>query len=419
MNEKGIIVGVNTPKLTNDIEYELLELRSLCESCDIEIMDTLVQNLPNENKVTYVGTGKIDEIKMMIDSYDADCVVFNDELSPSQISNLEKQLEITIYDRTYIILEIFKRRAKTKEASLQVEIARLKYLLPRLSGMRSGLSRQRGTGGGGAHGKGAGETQLELDRRHVLDRITAAKTNLSEITLVRKTQRLRRQNNNMKIVSLVGYTNSGKSTTLNTIMNYSLGLKKEVFEKDMLFATLETSTRLIKLENNHEFLLTDTIGFVEKLPHHLIEAFKSTLEEIVESDLILHVVDSSNPKFERQITTTNKVLEDLGVKDIPILYLFNKIDKVEDYLYIPNQYSDALRISAKSDINIKELLETIEHILYKDVFVKLKLPFSKGDIVNQLKTNYRVLSLEYLDNGIYIEAYVSETFLSTVIQYQL
>ena len=231
--EKGIIVGVNTSQTNNDkfIE-ELEELKNLCFACNIEIIDQVTQNRDYIDNRTYVGKGKIDEIKLCIQSLDAECVVFNDELLPSQISNLEKLLEITIYDRTFIILEIFKRRAQTREAQLQVEIASLNYLLPRLIGLRAGLSRQRGAGGGFAHGRGSGEKKLELDRRLTTDKIVGLKRELAELTQLRKQQRIKREKNDIPTVSLVGYTNSGKSSTLNAILKHSKGIRKEVFEKD-------------------------------------------------------------------------------------------------------------------------------------------------------------------------------------------
>ena len=334
--ERGIIVGVNTSKNEELFINEMQELKALCEACNIDIVEEVTQNLDEQNIKSYIGKGKLEELKIAINATDADVIICNDELSPSQISNLQNTLDVLVFDRTYVILEIFKRRAKTKEAILQVDIASLKYMLPRLSGLRSGFSRQRGAGGM-AHGKGKGETQLEIDRRNISSRISLLKKELADLTNNRQVQRQKRKDNNFKTVCLVGYTNSGKSTTLNRLLQYSKEIKKEVLEKDMLFATLETSTRKIKLENNCQFLVTDTVGFVNKLPHDLIEAFKSTLEEIKECDLILHVVDASNQNFEDQISATNQVLDSIGVKDIPILYVFNKIDKVDGYFYIPPQ----------------------------------------------------------------------------------
>jgi len=418
--EKAILVAVNLGKSENEFNDELLELENLCEACEIEVIDKLIQNRTSFNPATYVGKGKIEEIKVAIDSLDLEIVIINDELTPKQIINLEKELDIAIYDRTYIILEIFHRRANTKEAILQVELASQKYMLPRLIGLHKSLSRQRGSGGGFAHGRGAGETKLELDRRKVNDQIAAIKKELDGLTSFRKQQRIKRKKNQMKVVSLVGYTNSGKSSTLNGLLKYSVSIKKEVLEKDMLFATLETSTRLIKTEHNLQFLLTDTVGFVSKLPHQLVEAFKSTLEEITESDLIIHIVDGSNPSFDKQIATTNKVLDDLGVKDIPIIYAFNKVDLKEDYLFIPSSYENAIRISATKDINLDRLLTLIEDSLYNDYqSVSLKIPYTNATIINLIKENAIVISLDSDDEFYNIKAKVSDYLYEIVKEYQI
>lgn len=415
--EKGIIVGVNISKNEQLFINELKELKSLCEACNIEIVEEVTQNLDEQNIKSYIGKGKLEELKIAINATDADVIICNDELSPSQISNLQDILDVLVFDRTYVILEIFKRRAKTKEAILQVDVASLKYMLPRLSGLRSGFSRQRGAGGM-AHGKGKGETQLEIDRRNISSKISLLKKELADLTNNRQIQRKKRKDNNFKTVCLVGYTNSGKSTTLNRLLQYSKDIKKEVLEKDMLFATLETSTRKIKLENNCQFLVTDTVGFVNKLPHDLVEAFKSTLEEIKECDLILHVVDSSNEFFEDQINATNNVLESIGVKDIPILYVFNKIDKVDGYFYVPPQYENAIKISSKQDLNINNLLLEIQRLLFKPFkTTTFIIPYSKGEILNNLKENANVLSIDYQE-FIYIKASVNEYLYNLYSKYE-
>ena len=393
------------------------ELKSLCEACNIEIVEEVTQNLDEQNIKTYIGKGKIEELKIAINATDADVIICNDELSPSQISNLQKILDVLVFDRTYVILEIFKRRAKTREAILQVDIASLKYMLPRLSGLREGFSRQRGAGGM-AHGKGKGETQLEIDRRNIASRISFLKKELQELTNNRQIQRKKRKDNNFKTVCLVGYTNSGKSTTLNMLLQYSKDVKKEVFEKDMLFATLETSTRKIKLENNRQFLVTDTVGFVNKLPHDLVEAFKSTLEEIKECDLMIHVVDASNENFEDQIKSTNHVLDTIGVKDIPIIYAFNKIDKLDEYFYIPPTYENAIRISSKNNINIDNLLLEIQKTLFKTFkTTTFIIPYSKGEIINTLKEQADVLDINY-EEFIYVKASVNEHLYNLYKKYE-
>ena len=415
--EKGIIIGVNTSKNNIIFSNEMKELKSLCEACNIEIVEEVTQNLDEQNIKTYIGKGKIEELKIAINATDADVIICNDELSPSQISNLQKILDVLVFDRTYVILEIFKRRAKTREAILQVDIASLKYMLPRLSGLRDGFSRQRGAGGM-AHGKGKGETQLEIDRRNIASRISFLKKELQELTNNRQIQRKKRKDNNFKTVCLVGYTNSGKSTTLNMLLQYSKDVKKEVFEKDMLFATLETSTRKIKLENNRQFLVTDTVGFVNKLPHDLVEAFKSTLEEIKECDLMIHVVDASNENFEDQIKSTNHVLDTIGVKDIPIIYAFNKIDKLDEYFYIPPTYENAIRISSKNNINIDNLLLEIQKTLFKTFkTTTFIIPYSKGEIINTLKEQADVLDINY-EEFIYVKASVNEHLYNLYKKYE-
>lgn len=420
--EKGIIVGVNIQDDKNLFSEEIDELKNLCYACEIEVIDTITQNKTSFDKRTYVGKGKIEEIKIAIQSLDADCIIFNDELLPSQISNLEQALEITIYDRTFIILEIFKRRAKTKEAQLQVEIASLDYLLPRLTGLRSGLSRQRGTGGGFAHGRGSGEKKLELDKRLTTDKIVALRNELEELTKLRKQQRIRREKNDVKVVSLVGYTNSGKSSTLNAILKHSKDTSnndKEVLEKDMLFATLETSTRSITSNNDAHFLITDTVGFVNKLPHHLVESFKSTLEEIKESDLIIHVVDANNPHFESQIETTNKVLKELGVENIPLIYAFNKTDLVDGYFFIPQKYFPSITISAKNDINIERLINLITNDLFKEyTILSLSVPYANLSDLEIIKKNSIDYNITYDDNGAVFKGKVNNKINNIINKYK-
>ena len=416
--EKVIVVGVKINEVNIDeFNYEIEELKNLAEACEMEVVDSVFQNLEAFNNNTYVGSGKVEEIKTAIIAMDAEGVVFNDELTPSQVSTLQDALDTAIYDRTFLILEIFRRRAKTKEAQLQVELATLKYTLPRLAGLRKGLSRQRGSGGGFAHGRGAGETKLELDRRISGDKIASIKKELEELKFKRQEQRVKRKKNDMKVVSLVGYTNSGKSTTLNTILNYSKGVKKEVLQKDMLFATLETSTRSINNERG-QFLLTDTVGFVSKLPHQLVEAFKSTLEEVSESDLIIHVVDSSNENFEKQIEVTNEVLKELGTGNIPVIYAFNKLDKNTNYVYIPSNYEKAVRISAAKDININMLLDMVFDELYKDyIDVNIVLPYGKEKEFYDIMKNAVNMKTNYDDYGMNISCKINDNFYNRFKKY--
>ena len=337
--EKAIVVGINTG---NDIlfNYQFNETCSLCEALNIEVIDTVVQNLPHFNTATYLGKGKLEELKNLLDILNPNLIIFNDDLSPIQLRNITDYLECEVLDRTMLILEIFKIRAKTKEATLQVEIANLNYSLPRLVGLHNNLSRTGG-GGGGASGarRGSGETKLELDRRHIERKIIKAKAELDDIVKSRQTSRKSRNANGIKTVAFVGYTNAGKSSTINTLLSIYKDKDelKQVFVKNMLFATLETSTRAVKLPNNKEFLVTDTVGFVSKLPHYLVESFKSTLEEIKEASLIVHVIDSNSPYMDLQIETTNAVLKELGVKDIPIIYAYNKVDLLVNKMFISNK----------------------------------------------------------------------------------
>ena len=417
--QKALIVGVNTYDDQEKYDNEIEELKELAKACEVEVLDVVSQNRRFTDPNTYVGKGKIDEIKLAIDALDIEVVIFNDELLPSQISTLETLLDIQVFDRTYVILEIFKRRAKTKEAQLQVEIASLDYMLPRLAGLHQGLSRQRGTGGGFAHGRGAGETKLELDRRVTTDKIVQLRRELAELTKLRKEQRRLRDKNDVKVVSLVGYTNSGKSSTLNAIMKHSYGPQKEVLEKDMLFATLETSTRSINLKNGAHFLLTDTVGFVNKLPHHLVESFKSTLEEVKESDLIVHVVDSSNENFEAQIETTNKVLAELGVTDIPVIYAFNKVDKTGGYFFIPQKYYPSITTSAKTDENIDRLIDMITKTAFSDYKeYTLLIPYKDTKDLELIKQNSYDYEILYNDVGSIFKGKINNKVIKLIEKYK-
>ena len=405
---RAIVVGVNTGDniLFN---YQLSEIHNLCEGLNIEVVSDLVQNLVSINNATYIGKGKLEELVLASSELHVDLIVFNDELSPAQLKNITDIVDVEVMDRTMLILKIFELRAKTKEAALQVEIANLNYTLPRLAGKYNNLSR---TGGGASGGlgarRGSGETKLELDRRAISLRINKAKEELASITSVRKTNRKMRQSNNIKTVAFVGYTNAGKSSTINKLLELYGMVDKSVFVKDMLFATLETSTRNIKLPNNNEFLITDTVGFVSKLPHHLVESFKSTLEEITEADFIIHVVDASSPFLELQIQTTMEVLDSLGVENIPMLYAFNKIDKVTNIEFLPNSYQPSINISSIDNTGYDLLIKAIEETLFNDLKnIKILLPYNRGDLYSILKDNAEVISTEYTNDGMLIEVKVS------------
>jgi len=401
--EQAILVGLDINDDQN-FENSMKELANLAEACEVNVLATITQKKDAPTPNYFVGEGKVQEIKEAVQTLDADLVIFNEELSPSHIRNLEEALEIKVIDRTVLILDIFARRAKTKEAMLQVELAQAEYFLPRIVGAYKYLSRQKsGTGS-----KGPGEQQLELDRRILRDKVTHLKRELKELVRVRRTQRDKRKKNEVFTVALTGYTNSGKSTLMNSIIDVSSTHKdKYAFEKNMLFATLETKTRRIHLDNNHVFLLTDTVGFIDRLPHHLVEAFKSTLEEISEASLILHVIDISNPDHENQIHVVEQVLSDIGVSDIPIVHVYNKADLLTD---IPlNSREHSIFISALKSYNVPRLLDIIDAELYKTITnVEMLIPFNKAEIYSDLKENANVWETEYLDTGIKIKAELNQ-----------
>jgi len=348
LNERAIIVGVNLKK-DEHFEYGLEELHNLAEALNVEVVGEVTQNLDRVNPATYVGKGKMEEIQAFFEEADANLVIFNDELSPSQIRNLEATLECKVIDRTMLILDIFARRAKSKEAQMQVELAQLQYMLPRLVGLRASLGRQGGGTGGGFKNRGAGETKLELDRRKIEDQIAKLRRDLEHVKDQRDTQRKQRKKNEVPVVSIVGYTNAGKSTIMNRLLTKTGQIDdKQVFEKDMLFATLETSVRQIRLPDQKEFLLTDTVGFVSKLPTHLVKAFRSTLEEAREADLLLHVVDVSNEEHRYMMQVTNETLQAVGVENVPTLDVFNKSDLAG--LNYPHVSGNNIWISAKESV---------------------------------------------------------------------
>lgn len=411
--QRTILVGVD---LNNDknFDYSVEELKNLAEACSVEVADVLTQKLERVNSAHYIGSGKVEEVAHLVAKNDANLVIFNDELSPSQIRNLEHELQCKVIDRTILILDIFASRAKTREAQLQVEVAQLKYMMPRLIGLNASLSRQAG----GIGSKGPGEKKLELDRRRIEEQIHKLNKELDALVLARQNQRKLRKKNATPVVALVGYTNAGKSTTMNALLNVSNAeADKSVFEKNMLFATLETSTRQIQLPDNKQFLLTDTVGFVSKLPHQLVKAFRSTLEEVTEADLLLHVVDLSHPEFQAQIEITNKVLDELGVKETPMVYVYNKADLVDNEFTPSTQ--EAVRISAKNLTNIDTLINSIKsHLFHHYVKETFLIPYDKGNIISYLNDHATVFETEYLDNGTLITVECSDQDVERFHQYK-
>lgn len=406
--ERVLVVGVDLNTDIIDIENSMDELEELVEAAGGEVVSRLTQKRERIHSALFIGKGKADEIKNYCEELDISTVVFNDELSGAQLRNLEDIIDRKIVDRTTLILDIFSTRADSKEGKLQVKLAQLKYRLPRLVGFRDYLSRE----GAGIGTRGPGEQKLETDRRHILKEIDNIEKTLKLIGKNRDTKRHQRQSSNLPIVALVGYTNAGKSTLLNTIINLNEEEdNKTVFVKDMLFATLDTSHRRAVLPNGQPFLLTDTVGFVSKLPTNLIEAFKGTLEEVQYADLILHVVDASNEDLDIQIKTTNSILEDLDVLQKPIITVFNKIDKIEENnLAYDNKIVDTkILISAESGENIDKLMQLIEEMLpqkYKNV--KIVLPYDEQSAVDYFMSNYNVNNLNYTEEGTEMELEINQ-----------
>ncbi|WP_100619635.1 GTPase HflX [Bacillus cereus] len=398
--QRAVLVGVNVGN-EDDFAYSMEELTNLAEACDVEVIGQVTQNLQRVNPSHYIGKGKIEEVAAYVQEIDANMVIFNDELSPSQIRNLEEDLDCKVIDRTILILDIFAQRAKTKEAQLQVEVAHLQYMMPRLIGLRESLGRQ--SGGVGTKNKGVGEKKLELDRRKIEEQISVLNKDLEALVAQRQTQRKQRKKNEIPVVALVGYTNAGKSTTMNAMLEIYNGTEeKQVFEKDMLFATLETSVRNIDLPDNKSFLLTDTVGFVSKLPHHLVKAFRSTLEEVAEADLLIHVVDYANPNYEQLIDITNETLKKIGVENIPTIYAYNKSDMVD--VEIPKVQEDLVYLSAKKHVGIEELVEMIRSHIYKEYTkCEMLIPYDHGQVVSYFNNHAHVLSTSYENEGTKLE----------------
>lgn len=415
---KAILVGVNLDGRENDkkVNDSMEELEELVKAAGAEVVAVTVQNKSSINAAYFIGKGKVEEIAELCKIHEVNLVVFNDELSGSQIRNLEEIIKVDVIDRTTIILDIFAQRAQTKEGKLQVELAQLKYRLPRLTGLGNKLSRQ----GAGIGTRGPGEMKLETDRRHILRRIDEIKKQLKEVRKNRETQRSQRIKSELPIVALVGYTNAGKSTLMNTLLRKSLDYdeKKEVYVKNQLFATLDTTLRKVYLSKNETFLLTDTVGFVSKLPHDLVDAFKSTLEEVKYADLLLHVIDISNENYELQMETTLNVLKELGADTKEIIHVFNKCDLLEGKAEIP-QSENTLIISAKTGENLDKLFDAICNFIgKKTVQLKLLIPYSEGHVLSQLHKEAEVLDQNYEEVGISMNIKIDKTFYEKYQKYQ-
>ena len=398
--EKAILVGLNCGGLKdfdNSDNETLAELSELLETAGGETLASVLQNRKSPDPHTFVGEGKVDEIKSYADNLEANLVVFDNEISPSQTRALEDMLKCRVIDRNALILDIFADRAKTREGILQVELAQYKYLLPRLSGMWGHLVRQTASGGKSPIGtRGPGETQLETDRRHIRQIITRLEKEIEHVKQIRQTQRKKREKSEIPKVAIVGYTNAGKSTLLNSLTGAG------VHANDRLFDTLDPTTKIMRFEDNSEIFISDTVGFIRKLPHQLVDAFKATLEELVEADLLLHVIDASNENWQEQENVVEKLIEDLGASPTQRLTVFNKIDKIE-YDLMPRR-TGAVYISAKNHAGLEELKKAILTEINKNkidaVFI---IPYKEGGIVDILHRDSKVKSTEYLDEGIRVE----------------
>ena len=400
---KGILVGVKYPQMTYDFEVSMQELEQLAFACDIEVKTVVIQNLEVISPKYYIGKGKVMDIGELLET--DDIVIFNEELTPLQMKNLTDIWQVEVTDRSDLILRIFALRAKTKEAKLQVEMARLEYTLPRLAGMKQNLYSQQG----GMGFRGAGEKQIELDRRRIRRQLTQAKRELETIEKQRQTQRQLRKHHQEKVVCLVGYTNSGKSSLLNHFT------KKKVDAKDMLIASLQTASRRIYFKKHH-LIMNDTVGFIHQLPHSFVQAFRSTLEEVKDADLLLHIIDVSSPYYHNQIETTLSVLKDIGAHHIPMIYVYNKIDLLPQLPIFEQENS--IGISVKENLYFNELEDMIIHTLFKDYeLIHVYIPYEQGDIFSNIEYQYEIVQLEYLDNGIDVSFYVNQAHKSRYLPF--
>lgn len=396
---KVLLVGLD--KNDPQFGYQITELANLATANHLEIVATITQKLNRPNSATYFGKGKVEELKEALEYHGVEMVVANDELSPSQIRNLEQQTGAKVMDRTALILDIFASRAKTRLAKAQVAIAQLQYQLPRLrTSMNIRLDQQTGGGGGSFTSRGAGETKLEMNRRHIEHQISLLRQEIEEIEADDQTRRARRDKQNIKNVALVGYTNAGKSTIMNGLVRrFGENKEKTVFQADMLFATLETSVRKLNLPDNQSFLLSDTVGFVSNLPHGLVAAFRATLAEAAQADLLVQVVDYADDHYREMMATTAQTLKEIGVTDIPMITVFNKADLRPETIY-PDRDGDTVTLAAVEDTSLDLLVETIRrHILSDFATVELLVPFSEGALISELNDSAIINATDYTEEG--------------------
>lgn len=397
LQEKVILVGVSEQE-GDDAEDSLVELAELVRTAGAQVVGTLIQKRELIHPGTYVGTGKVAEIAELIEQTGATGIVCDDELSPAQLKNLEDQLQTKVMDRTLIILDIFADRATTSEGKIQVELAQLKYRMSRLTGLGRAMSRL----GGGIGTRGPGEKKLEIDRRLIKDRIAQLNRELKEVQKHRDVARAQRTKNQIPVVAIVGYTNAGKSTLLNHLTDAG------VLEEDKLFATLDPTTRILELSGRQQVLLTDTVGFIRKLPHHLIEAFKSTLEEAKYADVIFHVVDASNPQRDKQMHIVYETLDQLGVKDKTVVTLFNKQDlRTDDEPMHDFRADHTLAVSAAKNEGLEELKELLSEILREDkIYIERVIPYADAGMIQMIRKQGELISEEYEADGIAVKAYI-------------
>lgn len=417
--EKAILVGLDLGN-NRDFVHSMEELALLAEACDMEVVGEITQKANAIHNALYIGTGKVDQVAELAAELDADMVIFDSALSPMQLRNLSQIIDVPIMDRTTLILEIFSKRARTREARLQVDVASLQYMLPRLVGLHDALSRQGG-GSGSMSNKGSGEKKLELDRRHIEQRLATLRRELKQVEHDRETQRKNRMKNAIPLVSLVGYTNAGKSALMNQILSKEQKALanptedkiqeiegKKVFEQDMLFATLETTVRKVRRTDGKDFLLSDTVGFINELPTNLVKAFRSTLEEAKNADLLLQVVDFSDEHFKEHMEVTKKTLDELGAGQIPMLYIFNKMDRVKEMdpdVEYPQIVDDKVYIAAALDEGVDELLQKIEDILFGDrKEYTMLFPYDAGGALSNLRESTEIMTCEYLAEGTQVTA---------------
>ncbi len=409
--ETACRAGIDFGDSTLPIEESLAELAQLVETAGAQVAGSLFQKRERADSSLYLGKGKVSELSLLCQQQHADIAVFDDELTPAQQRNLEGALGLKVIDRTALILDIFAQRASTHEGKLQVELAQMKYNLPRLMGQGLVLSRL----GGGIGTRGPGETKLETDRRHIRNRITEIERNLQKVKNIRQLHRRGRDTENTRSISLVGYTNAGKSTLLNALT------QSDVYVKDQVFATLDPVTRKLSLPTGKEALLTDTVGFIRKLPHQLVAAFRATLEEVVQSDLLLHVIDASHPFYQEQSDAVYKVLQELGVHDKKIITVFNKTDKLNDEAALNKmlRLENSVAISAKSKLGLDKLLELIdENLSYFSLEACLLIPYEKSAMVSRLHDNGRVLETKYIEEGILLRIVGTAELLEEFSQYR-